>query len=186
VTGKYDPFSIAPTITLLISGKNYCFGSRRRRQKHIYRTSRRKSWKQSVLPDWHWSYKESINSCLPDGMTWIVDVPAARSRSSELVSAILWTVTFMIDVDKLPYFPVTGPRQVKIMDHTGKEKKFFQFDGNKKPLFSLPIRIASNSRNNIGVIDCLSFYGMLRCHHHCLIYVWYGHTDQLQQIYLKV
>jgi hypothetical protein len=42
------------------------------------------------------------------------------------------------------------------MDHTGKEKKFFQFDGNKKPLFSLPIRIASNSRNNIGVIDCLS------------------------------
>ena len=59
-------------------------------------------------------------------------------------------------VDKVPCFPVTGPRQVKIMDHTGKEKKFFQFDGNKKPLFSLPIRIASNSRNNIGVIDCLS------------------------------
>jgi hypothetical protein len=59
-------------------------------------------------------------------------------------------------VNKVPCFPVTGPRQVIIMDHTGKEKKFFQFDGNKKPLFSLPIRIASNSRNNIGVIDCLS------------------------------
>jgi hypothetical protein len=42
------------------------------------------------------------------------------------------------------------------MDHTGREKKFFQFDGNKKPLFSLPVRIASNSRNNIGVIDKLS------------------------------
>jgi hypothetical protein len=59
-------------------------------------------------------------------------------------------------VDKLPCFPVTGPRQVIIMDHTGKEKKFFQLDGNKKPLFSLPVRIASNSRNNIGVIDKLS------------------------------
>ena len=59
-------------------------------------------------------------------------------------------------VDKLPYFPVTGPRQVIIMNHTGREKKFFQFDGNKKPLFSLPARIASNSRNNIGVIDCFS------------------------------
>jgi hypothetical protein len=59
-------------------------------------------------------------------------------------------------VDKLPCFPVTGPRQVIIMNHTGREKKFFQFDGNKKPLFSLPVRIASNSRNNIGVIDKLS------------------------------
>jgi hypothetical protein len=59
-------------------------------------------------------------------------------------------------VDKLPCFPVTGPRQVIIMNHTGREKKFFQFDGNKKPLFSLPVRIASNSRNNIGVIDRLS------------------------------
>jgi hypothetical protein len=36
------------------------------------------------------SYKESINSSLPDGMTWIVDLPTmARSRSSELVSVIL-------------------------------------------------------------------------------------------------
>ena len=59
-------------------------------------------------------------------------------------------------VDKLPCFPVTGPRQVIIMDHTGRKKKFFQFDGNKKPLFSLPVRIASNSRNNFGVIDKLS------------------------------
>jgi hypothetical protein len=31
-------------------------------------------------------------------------------------------------IDKGPYFPVTGPRQVIIMDHTGREKKFFQFD----------------------------------------------------------
>ena len=59
-------------------------------------------------------------------------------------------------IDKGPYFPVTGPRQVIIMDHTGREKKFFQFDRNKKPLFSLPVHIVSNSRNNIGVIDCLS------------------------------
>ena len=59
-------------------------------------------------------------------------------------------------IDKGPYFPVTGCRQAIIMDHTGREKKFFQFDGNKKPLFSLPVRIASNSRNNIGVIDKLS------------------------------
>jgi len=59
-------------------------------------------------------------------------------------------------IDKGPCFPVTGPRQVIIMDHTGREKKFFQFDGNKKPLFSLPARISSNSRNNIAVIDCLS------------------------------
>jgi hypothetical protein len=36
------------------------------------------------------SYKESINSSLPDGMTWIVDLPTlVRSRSSELVSTIL-------------------------------------------------------------------------------------------------
>jgi hypothetical protein len=59
-------------------------------------------------------------------------------------------------IDKGPYFPVTGPRQVIIMDHTGREKKFFHFDGNKKPLFSLPASIASNSRNNIAVIDSLS------------------------------
>jgi hypothetical protein len=59
-------------------------------------------------------------------------------------------------IDKGPYFPVTGCRQAIIMDHTGREKKFFQFDGKKKPLFSLPVRIASNSRNNIGVIDKLS------------------------------
>jgi hypothetical protein len=59
-------------------------------------------------------------------------------------------------IDKGPYLPVTGPRQVIIMDHTGREKKFFQFDGNKKPLFSLPALIASNSRNNIGVNDRLS------------------------------
>ena len=59
-------------------------------------------------------------------------------------------------IDKGPYFPVTGPRQVIIMNHTGREKKFFQFDGKKKPLFSLPTHIASNSRNNIGVIDLLS------------------------------
>jgi hypothetical protein len=57
-------------------------------------------------------------------------------------------------VDQRPYFPVTG--QVIIMDHTGREKKFFQFDGNNIPLFSLPVRIASNSRNNIGVIDCFA------------------------------
>jgi hypothetical protein len=46
-------------------------------------------------------------------------------------------------IEKGPYFPVTGPRQVIIMDHTGREKKFFQFDGNKKPLFSLPACIGN-------------------------------------------
>jgi hypothetical protein len=44
-------------------------------------------------------------------------------------------------IDKGPYFPVTGPRQVIIMDHTGREKKFFQFDRNKKPLFSYDMMI---------------------------------------------
>ena len=59
-------------------------------------------------------------------------------------------------IDQGPYFPVTGCRQVIIMNHAGREKKFFQFDRNKKPLFSVPTRITSNSRNNISVIDSLS------------------------------
>lgn len=58
--------------------------------------------------------------------------------------------------DNGPVFPASGPRQVIVMDHTGKQKQVYQYDNQYKPLFTLPVRIHSNKSNIIGVIDWIN------------------------------
>ena len=51
------------------------------------------------------------------------------------------------------WFPVRGPRQVILMDMKGRWRHIFEFDGYRRPLFTVPARVASNSLKNIAVLD---------------------------------
>jgi hypothetical protein len=46
-----------------------------------------------------------------------------------------------------------GPRQVIVMDQSGRHEKVYEFDNRKKPLFTNPRRITTDSNNNLYVLD---------------------------------
>jgi hypothetical protein len=48
------------------------------------------------------------------------------------------------------------------MDHKGRAEMFFQFDQNRRPLFTHPGRVTTNTQNTIAVIDWLGADGQGR------------------------
>lgn len=61
-----------------------------------------------------------------------------------------------------PLYPATGHRQIVLMDHKGRPEMFFQFDQNRRPLFTHPGRVTTNTQNTIAVIDWLGADGQGR------------------------
>ncbi|CAC5380479.1 TRIM33 [Mytilus coruscus] len=58
--------------------------------------------------------------------------------------------------DKGDWFPIQGPRQLIVMDQTGRWRKLFEVDSKNKPLFNVPVRVTTSSDSNIAVIDVIS------------------------------
>jgi len=61
-----------------------------------------------------------------------------------------------------PLYPATGHRQLVLMDQTRGPEMVFQFDKHRKPLFTNPGRITTNTQNTIAVIDWLGADGQGR------------------------
>ncbi|XP_063426069.1 uncharacterized protein LOC134709868 [Mytilus trossulus] len=57
---------------------------------------------------------------------------------------------------KGPVFPVEGTRQVVVMDIKGRTEKVYDLDNNGEPIFSAPQSIATDSDNNMYVLDRLN------------------------------
>ncbi|CAG2253481.1 unnamed protein product [Mytilus edulis] len=53
-------------------------------------------------------------------------------------------------------FPVTGTRQVVVMDTEGRIEKVYELYDNGKPIFTAPQRITADTENNIYVLDRLN------------------------------
>lgn len=75
-----------------------------------------------------------------------------------------------------PLYPVTGHRQLVLMDQTGTPQMVFQFDQNRRPLFTHPGRVTTNTQNTIAVIDWLGADGQGRV-------VIINHIGQLVNVY---
>lgn len=75
----------------------------------------------------------------------------------------------------------TGPRQVIVIEQTGKQEKAFQYDDCNKPIFTYPCRITSNRKNDIAVVDTLFYTGRGRIvildHDRCSINLYIGHPN---------
>lgn len=59
-------------------------------------------------------------------------------------------------------YPATGHRQLVLMDQTGRPERVFQFDQYRRPLFTHPGRVTTNTQNTIAVIDWLGADGQGR------------------------
>ena len=59
-------------------------------------------------------------------------------------------------------YPATGHRQIVLMDQTGRPVMVFQFDQNRRLLFTHPGRVTTNTQNTIAVIDWLGADGQGR------------------------
>ena len=85
----------------------------------------------------------------------------SMKRSQYSVSPLVTTFALHVAFDKVivgakekgPMYPVQGLRQVIIMDQRGRHEKVYEFDNRKKPLFTNPRRITTDSNNNLYVLD---------------------------------
>ncbi|CAC5357104.1 unnamed protein product [Mytilus coruscus] len=99
---------------------------------------------------------QSILKVIPVGTVEVID---SQYNVSPLLANCVHVNQdkIMIGVkDNGPLFPASGPRQVIVMDHTGKQDQVFQYDNQNRPLFAVPACIHSNKSNTIGVIDWIN------------------------------
>ncbi|XP_052070964.1 uncharacterized protein LOC127709452 [Mytilus californianus] len=100
---------------------------------------------------------QSILKVIPVGTLEVRDSPYNVSPLWANCIHVTHENNVMVGVkDNGPVFPASGPRQVIVMDITGKQKQVFQYDNQNKPLFTLPVRIHSKKSNIIGVIDWIN------------------------------
>lgn len=85
----------------------------------------------------------------------------SMKRSQFSVSPLVTTFALHVAFDKVivgakekgPIYPVQGTRQVIVMDQSGRHEKVYEFNNRKKPLFTNPRRITTDSNNNLYVLD---------------------------------
>lgn len=95
----------------------------------------------------------------------VIAVGSTEIKDSRYNVSPLWAISVhvthdnkvMIGVkDTAQAFPASGPRQIKVMDQSGKQEQVFEYDNNSQPLFTVPARIDSNKANIVCVLDWIS------------------------------